>query len=85
MHRDFLITPYIKLHFFSEIFLSQLFLSYADLKTFHRIRNPFGAELIGGSCTAVGMERYIDVSSDASLENVISDSVCPWIFYQCAR
>jgi hypothetical protein len=31
------------------------------------------------------VEQYIVVSSDASLENVISDNVCPWIFYQCAR
>jgi hypothetical protein len=75
-----LITLYIKSHFFSEIFLSQLFISYADLKIFDRIRNPFGAELIGDSRTAIGMEQYIDVPSDASLENVISDIVCPWIF-----
>ena len=59
--------------------------SNAGLKTFDQIRNPFGAELIGGSCTAVDVERYVDVSSEASLGNVISDDVCRWIFYLLAR
>jgi hypothetical protein len=31
------------------------------------------------------VERYFDVSSEASLENVISDNVCPWNFDLCAR
>ena len=53
-----------------KFFLSELFLSYADIKTFELIRNPFGADLIFGSRTAVELEQYIDVSSDASLENV---------------